>query len=141
NGTGYHHLHGVVEVRRHNQVRLDRRTLAQGFDATFNSTEHRSHGSGALYAGLVHEFTAPPHEPNATLEREAASRVICSELPERMAGRSHNTFRQPVPKHRKQCGTVQEERRLRILREREITLRAVEQEAGHGNAKRLVTTH
>ena len=90
------------------------------------------------HARLVHQCAAAAHEARGVGQRQRAGSVVGGELAERVAGGGAHVRLEHVAGHGPGGGAVREERRLRVVREREILGRPAEHEPAERLAERGV---
>jgi hypothetical protein len=138
--AGDDRLAGGVVVRRDDEAAFGRRPLADPLDRLGRVAENGGHGAGPVDPGAVHQLSAAADEASGARERERARRMIGGELAERVAGGGADAGGKLIARHRPHCGTVGEQRRLRVVGERQLVGRPVETESAQRDAERLVDT-
>ena len=134
--AGNHHLPGAVQVRRAHDLALG--GLGARLRDLFGvEAEDRRHRAVADRHRLLHVAAAAPHDPQRVGEREGAGRDVGRVLAEAVAGDERG--REPARREQAVGGDAdRQDRRLRVLGQRQLVLGAVEEEAAQRLAERRV---
>ena len=132
--AGDHHLSAAVQIRGAHDVAF-RRLFARPHDRLGVQTENRRHRALADRHRLLHVATAAADDCQRVGERERPGghvrRILAEAVPRHEGGRESARREQPVGRD-----AHGENRRLRVLRQRELRLGALEADAAERLAER-----
>ncbi len=135
--TADHDLSRAVEVRRLDRLARQRRRLAQCAGLGEVEADQRRHRALPDRHGLLHELAAQVREPDRVAQRQRARRDQRGPLAERVAG--DDVEREAaLAKHAKHRDRRGQDRRLRVLGQREVILGTLPAQLRQREAERIV---
>src|SRR5258705_9212960 len=132
-----HRLVGPVEIGGYRDAALLRRFVTRGLDLRGREPQHRGHHPRALLPGLVHQLAAAAHELGRVGRLERLGGDVGGVLAQRVSCRT-DAAGGGSPQGGEHGGAVRQNRRLRVVRRRELVLGAIKHQLGQRDAEGVV---